>query len=129
MKSRVEEAANRKMQGRNCAQAVACTYCDLAGIDEQMMADLTQGYGVGTGLSTLSTCGAVIGAVNVLGAINKDPKKTMKSAKKIITTFNEQNGAIDCWDLKGLKDGVVKRECIDCVRDAAALLEAELEQE
>ena len=31
-----------------------------------------------------------------------------------------------CKELKGINDGIVKRECIDCVRDAAALLEAEL---
>ena len=29
MESRVEKAAERKMCGYNCAQAVACTYCDL----------------------------------------------------------------------------------------------------
>ena len=34
MNSRVNEAANRKRNGYNCAQAVACTYCDLAEIDE-----------------------------------------------------------------------------------------------
>ena len=33
MESRVEQAAERKMCGYNCAQAVACTYCDLAGIE------------------------------------------------------------------------------------------------
>lgn len=32
MESRVEKAAERKMCGYNCAQAVACTYCDLAGM-------------------------------------------------------------------------------------------------
>lgn len=31
-----------------------------------------------------------------------------------------------CKELKGITDGVVKRECVDCVRDAAAFLEAEL---
>ena len=34
MDSRVNEAANRKRKGYNCAQDVACTYCDLAGMDE-----------------------------------------------------------------------------------------------
>ena len=29
--------------------------------------------------------------------------------------------------LKGLDDGVVKRDCTDCVRDAALLLEKELQ--
>ena len=41
MESRVEQAAERKMCGYNCAQAVACTYCDLAGIDEETVRNLT----------------------------------------------------------------------------------------
>ena len=114
MESRVEKAAERKMCGYNCAQAVACTYCDLAGIDE------------GIGGSMEATCGAVIGAVNVLGLINKNPQKTMQGSRRIIQSFKEQNGTVICKELKGINDGIVKRECIDCVRDAAALLEAEL---
>ena len=42
MESRVEQAAERKMCGYNCAQAVACTYCDLAGIDEETVRNLTR---------------------------------------------------------------------------------------
>ena len=106
MESRVEKAAERKMCGYNCAQAVACT--------------------VGIGGSMEATCGAVIGAVNVLGLINKNPQKTMQGSRRIIQSFKEQNGTVICKELKGINDGIVKRECIDCVRDAAALLEAEL---
>ena len=36
MESRVQQAAQRHSRGYNCAQAVACTYCDLFGVDEQM---------------------------------------------------------------------------------------------
>ena len=32
METKVNEAAERKMCGYNCAQAVACTYCNLAGL-------------------------------------------------------------------------------------------------
>ena len=45
---------------------------------------------------------------------------------KIINRFKGQNGTVICKELKGITDGVVKRECVDCVRDAAAFLEAEL---
>ena len=65
MESRVEQAAERKMCGYNCAQAVACTYCDLAGIDEETVRNLTQGFAAGIGGSMEATCGAVIGAVNI----------------------------------------------------------------
>ena len=127
MESRVEEAAKRKMCGYNCAQAVACTYCDLAGIEEEIAKNLTQGFAVGMGGSMEATCGALIGAVNVLGLIQKNPQKTMQGARRMIQSFKEQNGTVVCKELKGITDGVVKRECIDCVRDVAALLEREIQ--
>ena len=111
MESKVKEAVQRKMCGYNCAQAVACTYCEQA---------------VGMGGSMEATCGAIIGAVNILGLINKNPQKTMQSARRIISRFKEQNGTVICKELKGIADGVVRRECIDCVKDAAVLLEDEL---
>ena len=126
MQTKVNEAAQRKKCGYNCAQAVACTYCDMAGIDEETAKNLTQGFAVGMGGSTEATCGAIIGAVNVLGMINKDASKTMQGSRRIINRLKEQNGTVICKELKGLTDGVVKRECIDCVKDAASFLEDEL---
>ena len=120
MESKVKEAVQRKMCGYNCAQAVACTYCEQAGLDEETVKNLTQGFAVGMGGSMEATCGAIIGAVNVLGM------KTMQSARRIISRFKEQNGTVICKELKGIADGVVRRECIDCVKDAAVLLEDEL---
>ena len=116
MESKVKEAVQRKMCGYNCAQAVACTYCEQAGLDEETVKNLTQGFAVGMGGSMEATCGAIIGAVNVLGLINKNPQKTMQSARRTVI----------CKELKGIADGVVRRECIDCVKDAAVLLEDEL---
>ena len=57
---------------------------------------------------------------------NKNPQRTMQGSRKIINRFKERNGTVICKELKGITDGVVKRECLDCVRDAAAFLEAEL---
>ena len=59
------------MCGYNCAQAVACTYCEQAGLDEETVKNLTQGFAVGMGGSMEATCGAIIGAVNVLGRDHK----------------------------------------------------------
>ena len=63
MESKVKEAVQRKMCGYNCAQAVACTYCEQAGLDEETVKNLTQGFAVGMGGSMEATCGAIIGAV------------------------------------------------------------------
>ena len=104
MESKVKEAVQRKMCGYNCAQAVACTYCEQAGLDEETVKNLTQGFAVGMGGSMEATCGAIIGAVNVLGMINKNPQKTMQSARRIISRFKEQNGTVICKELKGIAD-------------------------
>ncbi|MDD5949421.1 MAG: C-GCAxxG-C-C family protein [Lachnospiraceae bacterium] len=127
MQSRVEEAATKKMRGYNCAQAVACTYCDLAGINEDTMKNITQGFAVGMGGSMEGTCGALIGATCVLGIINQNPQKTMKETREMMLSFKEQNGTVVCKELKGLADGKKRRECIDCVRDAARLVETKIE--
>ena len=35
--TRIEETIKRHDKGYNCAQAIACTYCDLVGMDEETM--------------------------------------------------------------------------------------------
>ena len=118
-----EKALELHAKGYNCAQAVACTYCDLAEIDEATAKNLMQGFAVGMEGSMEGTCGALVGATSVLGLINKNPQKTVKDTRKMMQDFMEQNGTVICKELKGVNDGIVKRECIDCVKDAACLLE------
>ena len=90
MESRIEEAVNKKKKGYNCAQAVACTYCDYAGIDEETMFNICQAFG--TGMGTLEgTCGAIVGAGVVLGMMNKQRLKTNQDIRKIMQEFKAQN--------------------------------------
>lgn len=129
METRVQEAVNKKKcGGYNCAQAVACTYCDLAGMDEETMRNATQAFAVGMGAME-ATCGAIIGAGVVLGLINENQKKSFVDAKNIISKFKEQNGTVICKELKGIDTGVVRRDCNDCVMDAARLLEDIIKEE
>ena len=91
MESRADKAAELKRSGKcNCAQAIACTYCDFAGMDEKTMSDLAQGFGFGMG-TLEGTCGSIIGAGIVLGAHNKDRRKTVQDMRAIMTEFNERN--------------------------------------
>lgn len=59
MDTRVEKTIERHKKGYNCAQAVACTYCDLVGVDEETMFKMTGGPGPGNGLygRNLRGCG------------------------------------------------------------------------
>lgn len=122
MKSKKEEAINRKKTGYNCAQAIACTYCDLVNIDEETMKNITQAFG--TGMGTLEgTCGALSGVAIILGMMNKNPGLTMQDIRKIMNEFKVRNGTVTCGELKGINTGKVLRECNDCVGDAAEFLE------
>lgn len=127
MTKRVEEAVNNKKNGYNCAQAVACAFCDYTGISEDEMKKITQGFAVGMGTME-GSCGAIAGAAVVLGMANDNPGKTFKDVRGIMSQFKEQNGSVICKELKGLETGEVLRECNDCVMDAAMLLEAALEE-
>ena len=49
METRVDKVAEKHKSGYNCAQAVACAYCDLVGIDEETMFRMTEGLGLGMG--------------------------------------------------------------------------------
>lgn len=125
MNSRAEEAVNKKKSGYNCAQAVLCTYCDLAGIDEETAKQMTQAFA--GGMCTMeASCGAMTGAAIALGLINKQPGKTMMDIRAMMTAFKEQNKSVICKELKGIETGTVLRECNDCVRDAALLLERQI---
>lgn len=125
MESRVEEAVHKKSCGLNCAQAIACTYCDYAGVNEETMKHITQAFGIG--MATLEgNCGAISGAGVVLGMANKDQRKTFQDTKAIMKAFEERNGSVTCKVLKGIETGKVLRECSDCVRDAAEFLEKQL---
>ena len=125
MKSRVQQAVEKKNTGYNCAQAVACTYCDLAGVDEETMKNITQVFAGGMGTMEAS-CGALTGAAIALGMINKNPVKSMQNVRAIMSAFKEQNGTVVCKELKGIATGKVVRACSDCVYDAALFLEQQL---
>ncbi len=135
MESRIEKAVERREKGYNCAQAVACTYCDVVGMDEKTMFRLAEGLGVGVG-NMEGTCGAITGACMVLGLLNStgnlehpDSKGvTMQLSRKIMEQFKERNSSVTCKELKGVETGHMLRSCPDCVRDASEFLEKILDE-
>jgi len=130
METRVKETIVRHDKGYNCAQAVACSYCDLVGVDEDTMFRLAEGLGLGMGCME-GTCGAVSGACvlagmkNSLGSENAPKSKpgTYALSKQIVKRFIEQNSSSICKELKGIDTGVVLRSCPDCIMDAARIAE------
>lgn len=133
MKTRVDETIKRHNKGYNCAQAVACTYCDLVGVDEEIMFKMTEALGLGMG-GMAGTCGAVTGACVLAGMkrstgnLSKPDSKaeSYKLSREILRQFGDQNASVVCKELKGVDTGRVLRSCEDCIRDAAAIAETVL---
>lgn len=116
--------------GYNCAQAVACAYCEKAGIDRKTMFRTMEGFGIGMG-GMKETCGAVSGAVAIAGALKSSAQTdapdskggTYRFTKEIVEKFIEKNGSAVCGDLKGVETGKVLRPCRGCIQDACSILE------
>ena len=62
--NREEIAIAKRNKGYNCAQSVACTYCEDFGLSEAEMFRITEGLGTGLGC-TYGTCGALAAAYSV----------------------------------------------------------------
>lgn len=130
MKTRVSETIERHNKGYNCAQAVACTYCDLVGVDEKTMFKMTEALGLGMG-GMAGTCGAVSGACVLAGMkrstgnLEKPDSKAESYAlsREILRQFGDQNHSVVCRELKGVDTGKILRSCQDCITDAAAIAE------
>ena len=130
MGSRVEQAEERHRRGYNCAQAGACTYADLVGVDEATLFRATEGLGLGMG-GMEGTCGALSGACVLAGLKGSDPTldhphtkaKTYQESRELVSRFQDQVGATRCGTIKGRDTGQVLMPCPECVRRSAAIVE------
>lgn len=130
MESRAHQAVERHQKGYNCAQAVACTYSDLFGMDEATMFKVIEGFGAGMG-NMKGVCGAVSGAVALAGLkrscgdLNNPNTKaaTYKLSKELMEKFEERCGSVICETLKGVRTGKPLCSCPDCILGAARLVE------
>ncbi len=119
------QAAEYHARGFNCAQAVACTLAPAVGLDPQTAFILTEGFGAGMGGMT-ETCGAISGAVAIMGAVMSDgmdnPKtkgQTYKLSREIAKRFKTKNTTTVCGTLKGIgSDNGPLRSCPGCIDDA-----------
>lgn len=130
MKTRIDETIKKHDKGYNCAQAVACTYADLVGLDEETLFKLTEALGAGMG-NMEGTCGAVSGACVLAGLKNSTGNlelpnskgQTYKLSRAILDKFKSENGSVICKELKGVETGKVLRPCAECIKDAAKIAE------
>ena len=75
MNTKAEKALEYHKKGYNCAQAVACSFCEEFGVDKETMFGIAEGFGFGMGM--MDMCGAVTGMLMVIGMENSvgNPEK------------------------------------------------------
>ena len=130
--------------GCNCSQAVLASFAQRLGLDTPTAIRLATGFGVG--MARGGACGAVTGAVMVLGLAGGGggpggaaaKTATYARVKEFYDQFIDRHGSIICRDLLGLDPSTpqgleqARREqrfqtvCSRFVADAAALVETML---
>ena len=100
-----EKARELFFEGYNCAQAIMCAFTDVTGYDMETSARMASSFGGGMGRMR-QTCGAVSGAVLVLGIVKgySDPKdyeakkQHYALVREFAERFKEKNGTINCGE-------------------------------
>lgn len=144
----VEKARELFMEGYNCAQAVACAFCDVTGLEIDEAARMSSSFGGGLG-RLRELCGTVSGAALVLGLVKGYSEPGDYEAKKahyalvqeFARRFREANGSIVCRELlSGVEvrpgaepeprtpDFYKKRPCMNLAASAAGILEEMLSE-
>lgn len=135
MTERFDQVTEKHKKGYNCAQAVACAYSDLFGVEEKEAFRATECFGRGMGV--MGPCGAVSAMAYLVGlkvsdADLENPKTKLdcyNTLKPMQDAFLEKNKSLECRTLKGVDTGVVLRSCLGCMQDAAEIVEEYLLQE
>jgi len=128
-------------KGINCTQAVASTYGPQFGLDRETALKVAAAFGSGMGMG--ETCGAVTGALMVLGLKHSkatgitllSKEKTADLAHEFVERFKARHGTVSCRDLLGCdvstsegfkkakQEKHFKKRCPEYVKDAAVILE------
>lgn len=104
-------------EGYNCSESI------IKAINEENNLDIPVSIATpfGGGMSVGTTCGAITGAMMVLGATKgredaKDPNEARKYGRLLMNKIKEEYGTFDCIELK--RKGVSCDEIIEYAYDA-----------
>lgn len=140
--SKAETAEKQFEKGVSCAPAVLSTYSEQFGLGKELALKLACGFGGGIG-RTGRTCGAVTGAVMVIGLkhgqANLGDEESRQETHKLVGEFIDKfiafHGSVECKELIGydlsnsteLKSAresrVFESKCPRFVYDSARILE------
>ncbi len=137
-----DQAVSLFDSGLNCSQAILMAFSEGSALDPELAAKLAGGFGGGMGRMA-GTCGAVTGAILVLGlqrgTASPDDKAGKENSYRLVrefaARFQARNQSITCRDLLGCDigttagletakaKGVFRTVCPKMVHDAAEILE------
>lgn len=139
---RPEHAKELFLSGYNCAQSVLLSFANDLKFSKELAQKLAAGFGSGMGKQQ-ETCGAVTGAIMVLGLLkgeevnnNEELKASSYGAvKDLIRDFVAEYKSTKCRDLIGCdlntpegsarfnEENMMERICAPCVIKAVKILE------
>jgi C_GCAxxG_C_C family probable redox protein len=139
--SDIERAVELFKGGCACSQAVLGTYGPRFGLSEDMCVRVAAGFA--SGMRRGETCGAVTGALMVLGLAHCNDScrkgEGRKDAYGTVVAFSEKfekrHGSLRCSDLLGCdmatpegqrlatERGLFRTKCVELVHDAAEIVE------
>ena len=145
--SSAAQAVELFRQGCCCSQAVLAAYAKSLGMDEGNALKVATGFCAGIG-GTADTCGAVTGAIMVIGLKHASPirgdrrqrPQTLAAVREFLREFKARNGSIICRDLlqydistpegdtSARELGLFKTICPKIVESAGQILDTMLTQ-
>jgi len=121
-------------RGLYCSQAVLGAFCEKYGLDEAAAFRIS--CGLNSGVRCADICGAVTGAVLVIGLKYGDSKETCNlKTEEFIRVFKERNGSVICRAIlncdistpegkaKAINENLFGTLCPAMVTSAARILE------
>lgn len=140
--SKSGHAVEQFQGGLNCSQAVLAAYAEDYGVELESALKIACGFGGGMGRMG-HTCGAVTGAVMVLGLSECGPDPRASTAKghtygrvqEFLSRFQAMHSTTDCRDLldcdistpegyaEATGQGLFQAKCPKFVEDAVEILE------
>lgn len=138
MNKKSDKAADLFKQGFNCSQSVLGAFCEDYGVGIETALKIA--CGLGSGARSAEICGAVTGAILVIGlkygSDNADAKTLCNTkTEEFIKIFREKNKSIICRDILGCdittplgKEKAIENKyfttvCLDMVVSASQILE------
>lgn len=138
---KADEATTKFMDGLNCAQSVAISFCKELNIEEDLLRKITSGFGAGIGRRQ-EVCGAVSGGIMALGLKydsidfrTENKEIVFLKVNEFINEFTDVHGSIICRQLlngvdlgtvegqKAMKEELKRNVCAKCVHSAVQILE------